>query len=180
MAFGLESSVAKLVSMGSGMSTIPIKDATGWYGWSFWIPVVLCGFSFLVNIVYVVWERHFLPRDFRLTGARAAALASDKKAGISFAAVLLLPWAFWMLPITQLMQSEAAGAFGQSSSDLIRMKGYTVSPSMLQFFSGSVKIYFIAHRKLLQRSPPTPRMFCPLYYRRSLVIASTDGATAFT
>jgi hypothetical protein len=32
-----------------------------------------------------------------------------------------------MLPMTQLLQSEAAGAFGNSSSDLIRMKGYTVS-----------------------------------------------------
>lgn len=72
------------------MSTIPIKNATGWYGWAFWIPVVLCGFSLLVNILYVFWSRKILPKEFRLTGAREVALSGNKKK-FSFAVVLYLP-----------------------------------------------------------------------------------------
>lgn len=35
--------------------------------------------------------------------------------------------AFWMLPCTQLFQSEAAGAFGNSATDLIEMRGFTTA-----------------------------------------------------
>ncbi|CED84973.1 Major facilitator superfamily domain, general substrate transporter [Phaffia rhodozyma] len=34
-AFGLESAVAKTVSLVAGMIAVPIKGGTGWYGWSF-------------------------------------------------------------------------------------------------------------------------------------------------
>ncbi|KAI5478051.1 MFS general substrate transporter [Pseudohyphozyma bogoriensis] len=90
-----------------------------------YVPVGMCGLSLLLNIAYVYWERRILPKQYRLTNARQLAIDSGKKGGISFKAILVIPWAFWMLPMTQLFQSEAAGAFGESSSDLIRMKGYT-------------------------------------------------------
>lgn len=32
LAFGLESAVARTVKLVSGMTTIPIRDNTGWYG----------------------------------------------------------------------------------------------------------------------------------------------------
>ncbi|KAM0752326.1 MFS general substrate transporter [Meredithblackwellia eburnea MCA 4105] len=124
-AFGVEQAFNKLIGMSSGFSTIPLRDATGWWGWSFWIPTVLCGLSFLVNIGYVIWERRYLPTQYRMTPGRTQALRVGKKSGFSFKVIMCIPWAFWMLPITQIFQSEAAGAFGTSSSDLIRMKGYT-------------------------------------------------------
>ncbi|ORY72258.1 major facilitator superfamily domain-containing protein, partial [Leucosporidium creatinivorum] len=126
-AFGLESAVAKTISLAAGMSTIPIKETTGWYGWAFWIPVILCGFSLFVNIGYVIWSKTYLPKEFRLTGAREAVLPENRKARFSFKTVMLLPWAFWMLPCTQLFQSEAAGAFGNSATDLIEMRGFTTA-----------------------------------------------------
>ena len=41
LAFGLESAVARTVSLVSGMTTIPIRDNTGWYGWvfRFWVKL---------------------------------------------------------------------------------------------------------------------------------------------
>ncbi|KAH8078305.1 major facilitator superfamily domain-containing protein, partial [Filobasidium floriforme] len=123
LAFGLESAVARTVKLVSGMTTIPIKNNTGWYGWSFWIPAALCAFSLIVNIVYVLWERTVVPKRYRLTGTRAAAIAKTQRRP-DFKALLALPWAFWMLPMTQILQSEAAGAFGNSATDLITMRGY--------------------------------------------------------
>ena len=67
-----------------------------------------------------------MPMNFRLTSARATALARGlPQKTLSFESVLTLLWAFWMLPMTQLLQSGAAGGFNTSSADIIRMRGFT-------------------------------------------------------
>ncbi|WQF88900.1 Putative major facilitator superfamily, MFS transporter superfamily [Colletotrichum destructivum] len=127
-AFGLESAIANTVSLVSGMVAIPIRDGTGWYGWTFWIPVFFCGFSLAVNAAYVVFERVAVPARFRLTSGRARAIAESRglseRRRFSWDALLALPWAYLMLPATQLLQSGAAGGFSTSSADMIRMKGF--------------------------------------------------------
>ncbi|KAJ8113238.1 hypothetical protein OPT61_g4586 [Boeremia exigua] len=126
LAFGLESAVSRTVDLVGGMVAIPIRDSTGSYVWTFWISVVFCAFSFLVAIAYIVFERFVVPADFRLTTARAKALAQGLPVKVlSFESILTLPWAFWMLPMTQLLQSGAAGGFNTSSADIIRMRGFT-------------------------------------------------------
>ncbi|KAF6821766.1 major facilitator superfamily transporter [Colletotrichum plurivorum] len=126
-AFGLESAIANTVSLVSGMVAIPIRDGTGWYGWTFWIPVFFCGLSLAVNILYVCFERLAVPARFRLTSGRARAIAEQHSAKKRFSwdALFTLPWAYLMLPATQLLQSGAAGGFSTSSADIIFMKGYT-------------------------------------------------------
>lgn len=110
------------------MVAIPIRDGTGWYGWTFWIPVFFCGLSLLVNVAYVCFERLAVPERFRLTPGRALAAAaasgSDNKRRFSWNVLFQLPWAYLMLPATQLLQSGAAGGFSTSSADIIFMKGY--------------------------------------------------------
>lgn len=126
--FGLENAISSTVSLVAGMAAIPIRDGTGWYGWSFWIPAALCVFSFLANIVYVVFERTIIPAKFRLTSERDRAITSQKlavKKVFSWRVLLTLPWAYLMLPATQLLQSGAAGGFSINSADIIFMRGYT-------------------------------------------------------
>jgi MFS family permease len=47
------------------------------------------------------------------------------KRNFSWKLLLTLPWAYLMLPATQLLQSGAAGGFSTSSADIIFLKGYT-------------------------------------------------------
>jgi len=127
-AFGLENAVASTTGLVAGMTAIPIKESTGWYGWSFWIPAFFCGLSMVVNIAYVCFERFVVPKQYWLTSARAKTLASTHGVGnkriFSFKTLLDLPWCYLMLPATQLLQSGAAGGFGVSATDMITMKGY--------------------------------------------------------
>lgn len=128
-AFGLENAIAK-ISIVSGMTAIPIKNSTGWYGYSFWIPAGLCAASFLVAVLYFIFERFIIPKEYRFTSGRAQALATSRTMGVdkkklAFGSLLYLPWAYWMLPMTQLLQSGAAGGFSTSSADIMRMRGYT-------------------------------------------------------
>ncbi|PSN64738.1 MFS general substrate transporter [Corynespora cassiicola Philippines] len=126
LAFGLESAVSRTVDLVAGMVAIPIRDSTGSYVWTFWISVFFCAFSFLIAVIYILFERFVVPVGHRLTTARAKALAQGLPAkSLSFGSILKLPWAFWMLPMTQLLQSGAAGGFNTSSADIIRMRGFT-------------------------------------------------------
>ncbi|KAF5681395.1 major facilitator superfamily transporter [Fusarium denticulatum] len=128
LAFGLESAVSGTVSLVSGMVAIPIRDRTGWYGWTFWIPVFFCGLSLAMNISYVCFERFAVPTKYRLTPGREVAITEKHlvtKRNFSWKLLLTLPWAYLMLPATQLLQSGAAGGFSTSSADIIFLKGYT-------------------------------------------------------
>lgn len=129
LAFGFENAINKTVSLVAGMTAIPIRNSTGWYGWSFWIPAVFCGMSTLFAIAYILFEKYIIPERFRLKSGRQTSISSDdlaqKRKVVSFGTILRLPWAFWMLPMTQLLQSGAAGGFSVSAADIIRMKGYT-------------------------------------------------------
>ncbi|KAL0942045.1 MFS transporter [Colletotrichum truncatum] len=128
-AFGLENAISSTVGMVAGMVAIPIRDRTGWYGWTFWIPAIFCGVSMAINIVYVFFERIFIPKHLRLTSARAKALAQNHKLNVkrvfSWRSLFGLPWQYLMLPGTQVLQSGGANGFGVSASDIIRMKGYS-------------------------------------------------------
>lgn len=57
----------------------------------FRIPVVLCGVSVLVNILYVVWERTAVPIKYRLTGERAKAISKTQRRP-DFKVLMKLPW----------------------------------------------------------------------------------------
>ncbi|RSL53000.1 hypothetical protein CEP54_010622 [Fusarium duplospermum] len=128
LAFGLESAISSTVGLVSGMVAIPIRNQTGWYGWTFWIPVVFCGLSLIMNAAYVCFERFVVPVEYRLTPGRDAAITKKHlitKRNFSWRLLLNLPWAYLMLPATQLLQSGAAGGFSTSSADIIFLKGYT-------------------------------------------------------
>lgn len=79
----------------------------------------------MVGVVYVILQRRFVPQEYRLTGARSRTMGSNGKR-FAYTQLFDLPWCFWMLPITQLLQSASAGAFASSATDLITMKGYKV------------------------------------------------------
>lgn len=50
-AFGLENALSSTVGLVADMVAIPIRDSTGWYGWTFWVPAFFCCGGMLINIV---------------------------------------------------------------------------------------------------------------------------------
>jgi hypothetical protein len=70
--FGFENAIAKTTSLASGITAISTKEATGWYGYSFWIPAGLC-----VAVGYIIFERFVIPKQYRLLSGRALVLANQ-------------------------------------------------------------------------------------------------------
>ncbi|OAL46303.1 MFS general substrate transporter [Pyrenochaeta sp. DS3sAY3a] len=126
-AFGIDNAVAKAVGIAAGMAAVPIRDGTGHYQWSFWIAVIFCAVSWLINIGYVWFANTIVPPQHRLTSARANAMAKNpnvKTKVVDWRVLFTIPWAYMMFPLTQTLQAGGAGGFQNSAADIIRMKGF--------------------------------------------------------
>lgn len=119
--FGLENAIASSISLAAEASAIPIRDNLG-LQYVFWIAVAFCGFSVLVNGVYLFFAKRMMPEQFRVkSGKQTAAQKGAKPKLLSIEPFKLLPWCFWVLPMTQLLQSGAADGFSIARADMIRM-----------------------------------------------------------
>lgn len=119
-AFGLENAIASATSLASEASAIPIRDSLG-TNMVFWIPVAFCAFSSMLNFAYLYYAKRKMPRQYRVSTGRDRYQSGGARKLLSLDSLWLLPWCFWMLPATQLLQSGAAGGFSVARADIIRM-----------------------------------------------------------
>ena len=119
-AFGLENAIASATSLASEAAAIPVRDSLG-TNYVFWIPVAFCGFSSLLNFAYLYYAKRKMPAQYRVSTGRERSQAGGARKLLSLESLWLLPWCFWVLPATQLLQSGAAGGFSVARADIIRM-----------------------------------------------------------
>ncbi|GEM07226.1 MFS transporter [Rhodotorula toruloides] len=110
-------------------------EGTGSYAWTFRVSAILCAFTFLLTLALAAFERTF-PSCARVpTGRQAAVLAAEQlspgKAPASFAqrwreerkyfvgSLMALPACFWIMDISQLLQSGAVNAYTSNLADAI-------------------------------------------------------------
>ncbi|RIB14947.1 major facilitator superfamily domain-containing protein [Gigaspora rosea] len=53
IAVGMQIAMSRLSSFLANLTVVPIKNATGFYGWAFWFAAFLCVVSFVINIFYI-------------------------------------------------------------------------------------------------------------------------------
>jgi hypothetical protein len=86
------------------------------------VPAIFCGFTLVLNCVYVWFDCRLPAKNRVLTGRRAAALAG-RKAGplgavakgatsrFNFIGLFALPAAFWFIPLTQVNTLSSTRTF---------------------------------------------------------------------
>ncbi|KAJ7337538.1 major facilitator superfamily domain-containing protein [Mycena albidolilacea] len=131
-------------------TSIPIAEGTGWWGWSIWastistsIPCIMAAATLAINVAYIFFESR-LPKASRLvSGREAAKRKTDANQGATreawFAAIFAIPAAFWIITISQLLQSGDVSAYSSIQADLITqtrgssrlVAGYTSSISQI-------------------------------------------------
>jgi hypothetical protein len=119
-AFGLENAIASATSLASEAAAIPIRDSLG-TNYVFWIPVAFCGCSSLLNFAYLYYAKYKMPAQYRVSTGRDRSKGSGNAKVLSLDSLWRLPWCFWVLPATQLLQSGAAGGFSVARADIIRL-----------------------------------------------------------
>ncbi|ORZ30756.1 major facilitator superfamily domain-containing protein [Catenaria anguillulae PL171] len=56
---GVQIATSRLASFLATLVTVPIKNVTGWYGYSLWVAFVLCLASWIIDVIYVAGMRKF-------------------------------------------------------------------------------------------------------------------------
>ncbi|KAJ7130411.1 major facilitator superfamily domain-containing protein [Mycena epipterygia] len=143
LVYGIDIAFGRVINTIAKATSIPIAEGTGWWGWSIWIPCIMAGVTLVINIGYLFFACR-LPKESQVVTGRAAAMrtaAADQKPvkRISLNALWSIPAAFWIITISQLLQSGDVSAYSSITADLIAetrgssrlVAGYTSSISQI-------------------------------------------------
>lgn len=109
LVIGAQMSVTRLVQFIGNIACQPLAAATGNWAWVYYVSVILCVFSLLVNIVFaaMMWYLGY-------TTATGKVIRKDMQADsprIRWTAPLYFPLVFWIAPWMQLTLSSVWSSF---------------------------------------------------------------------
>ncbi|KNE68061.1 hypothetical protein AMAG_13234 [Allomyces macrogynus ATCC 38327] len=144
---GVQIATSRLASFLSMLVTVPIKNATGWYGYSIWTAFGLCLVSWLVDVVYVLGMRRF--RDETRAQNASGAVAGDagiyddeelaalkRKNQFRLGTVYTFPPAFWVVAWLSFAMGSTWTSFLHISPELIADRFH--QPETLAAFNASL------------------------------------------
>ncbi|SAM05584.1 hypothetical protein [Absidia glauca] len=118
--------VSRLASFLAQATVIPISNWSGWYGYGFWFSALLCFFSLVINLVYIVLLRKVFPVS-DVDQCRSIQTIKRKKA-FKWSKLLFLPHAYWLIVSMEFLLGGGWGCFLHINSELVKLRfGYNNS-----------------------------------------------------
>ncbi|KAI9248842.1 major facilitator superfamily domain-containing protein [Phascolomyces articulosus] len=112
--------VSRLSSFLAQATVIPIANFTGWYGYGFWFSALLCVFSLVINLIYIMLMRTII------TGTcQQGAQVVRRKKTFSWSKLLYLPHSYWLIAVMEFLLGGAWGCFLHINSEFVKFRfGY--------------------------------------------------------
>ncbi|KAJ1650858.1 hypothetical protein IWQ61_008443, partial [Dispira simplex] len=117
LTIALQIATARLASFLSMGTTIPIANATGFYGYAFWASSLVCLCSWAINLAYVLLMRHI--------NEHLSSTALDKlrqKNSFRIHHVLLFPAIYWLIVTLSFVIGSGWTTFLHISSELVKLR----------------------------------------------------------
>lgn len=139
IAIGLQLSISRLASFLGTLAANPVAGATGTWVWAFWLALILCGFSVVMNVVYALIVRH-------LTGGGTEGVLSKKdrlqlkaKRTFKWRSIAKFPVLYWSIITVEFIYAAVWSSFQTISTELIQvhfgstqvLAGYQASASLV-------------------------------------------------
>ncbi|GAA5822590.1 hypothetical protein JCM5353_005494 [Sporobolomyces roseus] len=133
--YGLDISIGRTYNLIGKLTAVPIAEGTGTWAWTFGVAAVMCAFTWILTLAFFFYERTF-PAAHRVPTGRQAAHHKADSLGVArpgfwaswksdrkyFAAsIMAIPACFWLLDISQLLQSGAVNTYTSNLADTIRV-----------------------------------------------------------
>lgn len=138
---GLDISMNRIFGLIAAQTAIPLFDATGEWYWAFWLGAIFSALAFVLNIIYVILERH-LPKEMHLpSGRRQNPVRGNLWCRIKThivhigKSIVMLPASFWLLAILQILQAGAVTSYTSNLADVVRVTRNT-TPARAGWTSG--------------------------------------------
>ncbi|KAI7897024.1 major facilitator superfamily domain-containing protein [Mucor mucedo] len=116
--------VSRLSSFAAQAIVVPIANWSGWYGYGFWFSALLCVFSLLINLVYIV----LLKNISTLTDQKNCQVQRNvikRKKSFSWSKLMFLPHSYWLIAAMEFLLGGAWGCFLHINSEFVKFRfGY--------------------------------------------------------
>ncbi|RUS22710.1 major facilitator superfamily domain-containing protein [Endogone sp. FLAS-F59071] len=96
VVIGVQLSVSRLASFFGTLVVVPLVQATGFYGWAFWLSSIICFTSVLANIAYTLLLMH-------LNGHVTTIQSTKRKKIFRWRDTLFFPSNFWLFGRSNLI-----------------------------------------------------------------------------
>ncbi|KAI8139481.1 major facilitator superfamily domain-containing protein [Fennellomyces sp. T-0311] len=113
--------VSRFASFAAQATVVPIANWTGWYGYGFWFSALLCVFSLVINLVYIMLMRTIVSG----TCQQQKNQAMRRKKAFSWGKLLYLPHSYWLIASMEFLLGGAWGCFLHINSEMVKLRfGY--------------------------------------------------------
>ncbi|KAI8393844.1 major facilitator superfamily domain-containing protein [Radiomyces spectabilis] len=111
--------VSRLASFLAQATVVPIARWTGWYGYGFWFSAMLCVFSLVVNLVYIILLRRVSNPS---VDCQKRVEVIKRKKSFSWSKLLFLPHSYWLIASMEFLLGGAWGCFLHINSEFVKFR----------------------------------------------------------
>lgn len=160
LVLGIDLAGRNIFQLLGSLTAIPLAQSTGKWYWSFWLGAIVCALSVGINLTYLYIERR-LPAKARIPTGREAMVQRRRKIAepttstttspmtlreyVTFhlkgitQSISTMPSFFYIMAMTQVLQSGVIGAFSSNRAEVIELTrgttklvaGYTSSIALI-------------------------------------------------
>lgn len=114
--------VSRLSSFLAQATVVPIANWLGWYGYGLWFSALLCVFSLLINLVYVVLLKSITTIDQKQCQVQKNV---KQKKTFRWSQLVQLPHSYWLIALMEFLLGGAWSCFLHINSELVKYRfGY--------------------------------------------------------
>lgn len=121
IAIGLQLSISRLATFLGTLVANPIAARTGDWVWSFWLSLIVCCFSILMNVIYALVVRHLRNGSGSgvLTTQDIQKLKQKKK--FEWRGVLKFPLIYWQILLIEFLYAAVWSSFQTISTEFVQL-----------------------------------------------------------
>ncbi|KAI8980829.1 major facilitator superfamily domain-containing protein [Pilobolus umbonatus] len=120
VVIALMMTVSRLSSFLAQATVVPIANWLGWYGYGLWFSALLCVFSLVINLVYIVLLKSVTSKN-SLRYCRVQKNVKHKKM-FRWSQLTHLPHSYWLISLMEFLLGGAWSCFLHINSELIKFK----------------------------------------------------------
>ncbi|RCH86311.1 Major facilitator super domain-containing protein 1 [Rhizopus azygosporus] len=110
--------ISRLSSFLAQATVVPIASWLGWYGYGFWFSAILCIFSFLINLIYIVLLKRVSSNQQDCQVQQSA----HRRKSFSWSKLMYLPHSFWLIASMEFLLGGGWGCFLHINSEYVKFR----------------------------------------------------------
>ncbi|ORX34136.1 major facilitator superfamily domain-containing protein [Kockovaella imperatae] len=116
--FGVDIAWNRITGIIAKVTAVPMSNINGWWGWSLWIPAILCA-SNLGWVMLYWWFERSIPVQYRPPLGRDASKSENwRQRRFGLKTLYRLPMFFWVFCGSQVLQNGAVNVYTSNLADI--------------------------------------------------------------